>query len=68
MVFRSVFGRWRHVNRQHDAGEFWQHLICAASPSVMGGTWEARLDNPPTVVEQAPLFAPVVLQPAENDR
>ena len=49
MVFQPLFSRWQHTHQQHDAGEFWLHLVNVARWQAFDGSWEARqarLTNP----------------------
>ena len=43
MAFRELFRQWPESTRQHDAGEFWQHLR------------QARLSNPFSIVDSGTL-------------
>ena len=66
MVFQPLFSCWQHVHQQHDAGEFWLHLVNVARSPAFDGFWEARLTNPPSLVDSGTLFHPLILQPGSS--
>ena len=63
IAFHELFRAWPDLNNQHDAGEFWQHLAVTLQLDALAGSWQARLTNPHSVVDQAPLQAPILLTP-----
>ena len=66
MVFQPLFSCWQHVHQQHDAGEFWLHLVNVARSPAFDGFWQARLTNPPSLVDSGTLFHPLILQPGSS--
>ena len=66
MVFQPLFSRWQHIHQQHDAGEFWLHLVNVARSPAFHGSWEARLTNPPSLVDSGTLYHPLILQPGPS--
>ncbi|CAE7787920.1 dbo [Symbiodinium microadriaticum] len=47
--------------RQHDAGEFMQHVLRQAHPPAYFGSWESRLSDPFAVEDHGPLSAPILV-------
>ena len=66
MAFHRVFVNWPHLRKQHDAGEFWQHLHAALHTAVMAGEWQARLCNPYTIQDRGSLRGPILLRPLRD--
>ena len=63
LAFHELFRTWPDLTSQHDAGEFWQHLAVTLQLDALAGSWQARLTNPCSVVDQSPLHAPILLTP-----
>ena len=60
-ALRSVFRTWPELNRQHDVGEFWQHLVVTWRLDAFAGQWQARVLNPFTIVDRGTLDRPITL-------
>ena len=56
-----MFRTWPELNRQHDVGEFWQHLVVAWRLDAFAGQWQARVLNPFTIVDRGTLDRPITL-------
>ena len=48
-ALRSVSRTWPELTRQHDVGEFWQHLVVTWRLDAFAGQWQARVLNPFTI-------------------
>ena len=46
MSWRFIFAQWPRLSRQHDAGEFYRHLLQRSMPAAYTGHWESRLSLP----------------------
>ena len=61
LAWRPFVCTWQNLTRQHDAGEYLQHVLQLAKPQAYHGTWESRLTNPHTIADSGYLTAPVRL-------
>ena len=61
MPWHVLLRGWRGLANQQDVCQFMGHLLDAATPWAYQGKWEARLDNPSTVVDAGTLRAPILM-------
>ena len=61
IAMRPLFANWRNLHRQHDAGEFLQHLLSVAQPRACCWRWESRLANPFQLHDSGDRGAPLLL-------
>ena len=41
--WRPLLRNWAQMHRQHDAGEFLEHILGICQPQVLQGRWESRI-------------------------
>ena len=58
---------WSHVAQQHDASEYFQHVLRIAQPPAYDGAWEARYSNPHQVTDGGTLRSPLLLEACGPD-
>ena len=61
LSFRALWRGWEGITRQHDVGEFWQHLVHALQLDAFAGQWQARLTLPYQVQDSGALDCPIML-------
>ena len=61
MSWRFIFAQWPRLSRQHDAGEFYRHLLQRSMPAAYKGHWESRLSLPFQVSDSGELLSPILL-------
>ena len=61
MSWRFIFAQWPRLSRQHDAGEFYRHLLQRSMPAAYKGHWESRLSLPFQVYDSGELLSPILL-------
>ena len=62
LAWHPILRGWRNLSLQHDAGVFMSHVLKFASPAALRGSWQARLSNPDTIVDEGPLDSPVPME------
>ena len=61
MSFRALWRGWEGITRQHDVGEFWQHLVNNLQLDAFAGQWQARLTLPYQVQDSGTPDCPIML-------
>ena len=61
MSFRALWRGWTGITRQHDVGEFWQHLVNSLQLDAFAGQWQALLTLPYQVQDSGTLDCPIML-------
>ena len=61
LALHPVFRTWPELSRQHDVGEFWQHLVASWRLDAFAGRWQACTDFPFRIVDQGSLDCPITL-------